>query len=618
MRQLGAAIIWFFVNVLPSFAAEAPRPQAILVLEQSDVRGPFYAQIFASIRDSALGSGRADATIYAENLDLTRFPGPEYEASLLEHLKTKYADRPIGVIVAIGVDSLKFLNRRKSALWPDVPVVFGLVPDRPETRALLSPEMTGTFANADLAQTIVVAHATVPDLAAIVLVGEAWKDQAVFGHWKDEIPGAAAGLVVADLSGLKMQELRNRVASLPDRSAIIYSAIYSDGEGSYYPPAYALSLIAESANRPIVIASETSLGHGGIGGFLLLPEVIGREAGTLAKRILGGETASSIPVSTGDNVRPIFDWRQLQRWGVAETSLPDGSEIRFRTPTIWEQYRWQSLTALSIILLQAFLITGMLYERRRRRTAEIEARHRMSELAHLSRRATVGEMTASIAHELNQPLAAILNNAEAAESLLKKPSPDLEELSEIVADIRRDDARASEIIKHLRSLLKKSEFESHLFDANDTLRDVFNFLSDQSLTRNVRLETELSPSKLYVRGDRVQLEQVVLNLVMNGMDAVADQPNERRRIVGRTKLVNGKSVLVSVVDFGQGIAADRLARVFDPFFTTKEQGMGVGLSIARTIVDAHRGRIWAENLPDGGAAFYVSLPFVSADKGLSK
>ncbi|HLG85085.1 MAG TPA: ATP-binding protein [Bradyrhizobium sp.] len=284
-------------------------------------------------------------------------------------------------------------------------------------------------------------------------------------------------------------------------------------------------------------------------------------------------------------------------------------------PSIWEEYRWQSLTALTIILLQAVLITGMFYEHRRRRLAEFEARKRMSELAHLNRQATAGEMTASIAHELNQPLAAILSNTEAAESLLKAPTPDLVELGEILLDIRRDDERASRVIRHLRGLLKKSEFDAQLVDINETVRDVFQFLSVQALIRNVRLETDLAPWALHVCGDRIQLEQVVLNLAMNAMDAAEQQPKERRRIIGRTEAGNGKSVIVSIIDFGQGIPAEGLARVFDPFFTTKEQGMGIGLSIARTIVDAHHGRIWAEHRPGGGAVFNLSLPRVSADKG---
>ncbi len=422
------------------------------------------------------------------------------------------------------------------------------------------------------------------------------------------IRAIAVGLIAAVL-------LTSPAAEEPRRQSISVLE-QSDLRGPFYTESFTgiRAAASESSQSP----SETFLGRGGVGGLVFLPGVIGRDSGRLAMRVLAGASAASMPPSNGDNVKSTFDWRQMQRWNVATSGLPPGSEIRFRLPTIWLQYRWQSMTAIAVISLQALLIAGMLYERRRRRAAEIEARRRMSELAHLNRRATAGEMTASIAHELNQPLAAILSNAEAAESLLKKPSPDLEELSEILADIRRDDERASEVIKHLRSLLRKGDFESQLFDVNDTLRDVFRFLSVQALVRGVELETELSSSQPQVRGDRIQLEQVILNLVMNGMDAVAGQPRERRRIVGRTKLADGKSVLVSVTDFGQGIAAEELARVFDPFFTTKEHGMGVGLSIVRTIVEAHGGRIWAESLPGSGAAFHVRLPLASGEKEQSK
>jgi signal transduction histidine kinase len=612
MRQLWAAVICLIACVV-STCADAQPARSILVLEQSDIRGPFYAEIFAGIR--AAVHGQPHITMYVESLDLIRFPTPGYEESLVDHFKNKYADQPIGVIVAIGVNALRFLQRRKETLWPTVPVVFGFVPDRAETRAMLAPDMTGTFADVGIEQMIIAAQAMVQNLANIVLVGDAWKDRAVFGHWKDNIPKASQVLDVTDLSGQTMQDVQRKVASLPDRSAILYSAVYSDGEGNYYPPAHALSLIAQRANRPIIVASETFLGHGGAGGFVLLPDVIGWDAGKLAMRILDGEPPSSIPPTTGHNLKPIFDWRQLQRWNVAASQLPAGSEIRFQAPTIWEQYRWQSLTALAIIMVQSLLISALLYEHQRRRMAEVEARRRMSELAHLNRQATAGEMTAAIAHELNQPLAAIMSNAEAATCLLKTSSPDLKEIEDILVDIRRDDERASEVIRRLRSLLKRTGFEVQDIDINETLRDVFRFLSVQALIRDVKLETDLSAAPLRLRGDRVQLEQVILNLAVNAMDAVSDQPKENRHVIGRTEAVNGKSALVSIIDFGHGIAAERLAQVFDPFFTTKEQGMGIGLSIARSIVETHKGRIWAERGPGDGTTFHVSLPLALINRG---
>ncbi|MDT4737113.1 ATP-binding protein [Bradyrhizobium sp. WYCCWR 12699] len=257
------------------------------------------------------------------------------------------------------------------------------------------------------------------------------------------------------------------------------------------------------------------------------------------------------------------------------------------------------------------MIAILLRERHLRFVAEVEARQRMSELAHLNRRATVGEMSASLAHELNQPLAAIMINAESAQQILRNPAPDLGEIEDILAHIRRDDQRAAEIISRLRAFLKRDPTVRHELDLNAMVGEVFRFLSVQALTHDVELVTEPSPADIRVKGDKVQLQQAILNLAMNGIDAVAHLPNKRRRVVGRTGLAEGNLALVSVADAGDGILAERVTEIFKPFFTTKAQGMGIGLSIAHTIVEAHGGRIWAENAPSGGAVFHVALPLAA-------
>jgi signal transduction histidine kinase len=423
----------------------------------------------------------------------------------------------------------------------------------------------------------------------------------IFRNWDDEIPTAANGLNVVEIMGLTMAETRKKVAELPDDSAIIYSATYSDGEGTFYSPATALALIAEKANRPFVVGAETFLAFGGIGGFVLVPDVIGADAARLALQILDGEAPANIAPATG-GVEPIFNWREMQRWKVSESNLPTGSEIRFREPTFFEKYRWQSMTVISILLLQAALIAILLHERKKRRGAEVE-----SKLAHVNRSATAGELSSSIAHELNQPLGSILTNTETAELILSCQSPDLDEVREILADIRRDDLRANEVIRRLRSFMKRATFETEDIDLNELMREVFDFLSVQASARNVVLYLKASPEVIRVKGDRVQLQQVIINLIVNSMDAMASIPYGRT-VIGRAELNGKKSAVVSISDSGPGIPPDRLTQIFDPFFTTKEQGMGIGLSIAHTVVLAHQGRIWAENETEGGAVFYLSLP----------
>jgi C4-dicarboxylate-specific signal transduction histidine kinase len=274
-----------------------------------------------------------------------------------------------------------------------------------------------------------------------------------------------------------------------------------------------------------------------------------------------------------------------------------------------ERHSWQLALITAVILAQAGLISALLNAHRRRRLAEVQSRQRMAELAHVNRFSTAGVLTASIAHEINQPLGAILTNAETAQVILNSPGPDIAELNEIVGDILRDDRRASEVIRRMRSLLAKAPFELKNIDLNDLVRDTVEFLSALVIARKVELVSVITPDALPILGDRIQLQQVILNLVVNGIDAMKDTPTENRIISIRTSRVEEFSGL-SVSDRGPGIPEDKLKEIFEPFYTSKAEGMGMGLSIARTIIEAHHGLIWAKNRDHGGATFRIRLPLV--------
>jgi two-component system, LuxR family, sensor kinase FixL len=253
-------------------------------------------------------------------------------------------------------------------------------------------------------------------------------------------------------------------------------------------------------------------------------------------------------------------------------------------------------------------VLGMSIDFTRRKLAESEALRRQSEVAHLSRVTMLGELSGSIAHELNQPLTAILSNAQAGERFLARADCDPSEIREILGDIVKESKRAGEVIRRLRLLLKKGEIKLEQLHLAEMVDDVFRLLNSEFVNRAISASSKIDAGLPPVVADGVQIQQVLFNLVTNACDAMAEVPAEGRRLFLRAEAENGNRVRVSVTDHGPGLSAADLERVFEPFVTTKSEGMGLGLTVCRSIITAHGGRLWATNNAGGGATFHFTLP----------
>jgi PAS domain S-box-containing protein len=247
-----------------------------------------------------------------------------------------------------------------------------------------------------------------------------------------------------------------------------------------------------------------------------------------------------------------------------------------------------------------------------RKKAEMDNQALRQELAHVSRVYTLGELASSMAHELNQPLGAIMTNADAAEIHLHHARPDLAEIQNILNDIRRDGLRAGDTIHRMRAFLQRREIEMKSFDVEQLVRESLQFVSADAGARKVTLRSEIEPVLHPGHGDRIQLQQVILNLMVNGMDAMHDSPPDARPLTVSARRVSADRIEISVADQGVGIPPERLAKVFEPFITTKRSGLGMGLTISRTIVEAHGGRLSLENNPRGGATARFTIPMEGA------
>ena len=298
------------------------------------------------------------------------------------------------------------------------------------------------------------------------------------------------------------------------------------------------------------------------------------------------------------------------RWeGELVQTKKDGSQVVVASR--WSLQRDESSAPVAILIINNDITE--------RKWAEAEARENdrryrdmQTALAHANRVATMGQLTASIAHEVNQPLAAVLSNAEACLRWLDRGTPDLDGVRRSVEWIIDDGNRASEVIRRIRALANKTDIEKAPLDINDVIREVIALVHRELTSRQVSLRMELAPALPMILGDRVQLQQVIINLVMNGIEAMGSITDRPRELVILSRQDETQQVLVSVTDCGVGISAENADRLFNPFFTTKSGGMGMGLSICRSIMEAHDGRLWtAANVPHG-ATFQFTLP-VNAD-----
>jgi PAS domain S-box-containing protein len=272
-------------------------------------------------------------------------------------------------------------------------------------------------------------------------------------------------------------------------------------------------------------------------------------------------------------------------------------------------YRWMEWTAApagELIYAAARDITERL-------KAEAEARQRREELAHVARIATMGELTASLAHEINQPLAAIRSNAEAGQRFLSGAAPDIGEVRQILEDIIRDDMRADDVVREVRALVRKEKPREEILNLNETIQEVVGLIRGEFLLQGLSFTMELSPDLKMIRGDRVQLQQVILNLILNSAAAMKNSPWAQRKITVRTAMPDSVTVKASVTDFGTGIDENNIERLFEPFYTTKPEGLGMGLSISQRIITAHGGTMEASNNREGGATFAFTLPAHQGD-----
>ena len=507
---------------------------------------------------------------------------------------------------------MEFYLQYRSRLWPEVGAIYDSV--SPDFARALPPDagMSGIPTVADIDGTLRIALALQPQARRILVVGGVSQfDEMQLRVARAALEPYRQRLEVEFLAGPSPQEAAARLAREDAETIVLYTSLFRDAAGQVYVPRDVVSTLGAASGAPIYGTFETYLGHGLLAGAMESFADHGQRVGDLVALALDGRLAGAPVVQPLVPSNCLVDGRQLERFGLNPRALPAGCEVRFVELPFLQRYAWQTAAVVLALLAQSALIAALLLQRRRRRAAEQSLQAQRAQLLHASRLAVAGELTAAIAHEINQPLTAILGNAEAAEMMAEAGRLSKEELLQILGDIRRDDLRASEVIRRLRTLAGRPRGRAAAIQASATpWSKPPRCCAPRHGGAHVTLEHSLQAQRSDLLGDPVQIQQVIINLCLNAFDASDAQPEDRRRVLLETSDTPA-GVQLSVRDFGTGIEPADLSRVFDSFFTTKRSGMGLGLAIARSIVEAHGGTIVAV-AHDIGAEFRLVLPTAPA------
>jgi signal transduction histidine kinase/ABC-type uncharacterized transport system substrate-binding protein len=554
--------------------------------------------------------------LFSEYLDSTRFPGDHQAELLHDYLRQKYAGQKIDAVVATPDPALDFVLKHRSDLFSDSPIIFVAVRRPPKEVLEAGAGLTGIIRANTYRKTLDLALNLHPGTEEVFIIsGTPEHDKRFETTARQELAGYEKRLRITYLTDLPVSDLVNRVKELPQRSIILYvwqrSAVESE---KALQTLDILDKIRQTAPVPIYGMGSRNVGGGLVGGYVQDSERNGLETAEIVRRILNGTRAQDIPVDSASSV-PMFDWRELRRWGIGEDSLPKGSIVLFQEFTFWEQYRWRIIGVLSLLLLQTFLITVLLFERRQRRrakealdllNAELETRIEARTNALHAKSRELEAFAYSVAHDLKAPLRGIEGYSRL---LLEDYEPKLDGQGQ--SFLKTIQGAADDMSRLIDDLLAYSQLERRELKTEPIdLTPVVTALVARKRNEAARpIDFVVDVNGNSVTADKSGLTQSLRNYLDNAIKFTSKVTDPRIEVGSKE---SAESCVVWVRDNGIGFDMKHHDRIFDLFqranVTNDYPGTGVGLAIVRKAMERMGGRAWAESEPGHGATFYLEIP----------
>ncbi|MFO1304761.1 MAG: ABC transporter substrate binding protein [Burkholderiales bacterium] len=614
LASLALAIL-SLAATLPAFART--EPYHVLMLHSFRAALPINANFTSGVSRGLATIAGTPVEIDSESLDLSRFDDEVYVEKLKEVFRLKYRERRPDVIIPTYTPALRFILDHGEELFPGVPIVFCASDMEYIAGRELPSHVTGVTVKRDFVRTLAVMRQVDPDLRHVFLVvGAGRMDQAWEADARAELQPHASDLEFTWLRGLPLADLTRRVSALPPHSAILYIVKFADANGAPYVPRAVATAMAASASAPVYGMWDTLIGSGIVGGWLATMEDDSIVAGTMAARVLEGAAPASIAVEQSRG-RPIFDGRQLVKWDVPERRLPEGSRVLFREHSMWEEHRVAIIAIAVVIVLQAMLILALLANRRRLRRAqesverEFAQRSRAEQtstalrtrLSNFSRQSALGALATGIAHEINQPLAAIKNYAQAAKRYLARDVQDRAKIAELIGEMEGEAARAGGIIQKIRTVVRTGEVQPEPCALGDIVRDVVREIASERPEAARRIVQRIAPGLPRVMADPLQIQLVLVNLLHNALESVEAVAHPASGDVIVECLRTGDAdVEVRVVDQGTGVAPDAVDEMpREPHSYSDEELRDIGAAIDAEQRRAATPRYW-EDVREGDVA----------------